>query len=273
MTDAMTDAQRPPGDALADIAWLATQVCAAPQAFVCLAGGHHAGQAWCDAAMAQPEAVWVVPDARLAGHPLVTGPDAVRFVAAAVLRPVGGAPLGALCVTDTQPRELSAVQRRALAVLADQAVAQCLLRRPAPEGEALEQWLAQEWARHARRGESLATLAMAVEGGDAAAPAVVQQLVTDALRTSDHVAPIDGLRLAAVLPGSGLGTAMAAAQRVRLAVERHGWGGAPVTLSLGVAAMLAAPGSDAAQLRARAEHALQLAQRQGRSRVAAFSGW
>ena len=63
-------------------------------------------------------------------------------------------------------------------------------------------------------------------------------------------------------------------ERVRVAVERHhGWGSAPVTLSLGVAAMLAAPGGDATQLRARAEHALQLAQRQGRNRVAAFSGW
>lgn len=267
-----------PDKALDDLAWLATQVCAAPQAFVCLAGGSHAAQTLGDAAMAQPEAVWVVPDARTddrwTGHPLMSGPDPVCFVAAAVLRAADGQPLGALCVTDTQPRALSPLQRRALAVLADQAVAQLALWRVPPAGAALEQCLAQEWARHARRNESLATLVMAVEGGDAESRDVVHRLVAEVLRTSDHVAPLDGARLAAVLPGSGLGSAMTAAQRVRVAVERHhGWGGAPVTLSLGVAAMLAAPGGDATQLRARAEHALQLAQRQGRNRVAAFSGW
>lgn len=262
---------------LGDLIWLATQLCAVPRAFVGLAGGDCAGQAFCDAAMAQPEAVWVVADthadARLAGHPLVAEPDAVRFVAAAVLRADGGPPLGALCVTDTVPRDLSADQRRALAVLADQAVAQLMLRRVPPDGAALELCLAQEWARHARRSESLATLVMAVEGGTADADATVRRLVAEALRTSDHVAHLGGTRLAAVLPGSGLGTAMTAAQRVRQAVERHGWGDASVTLSLGVAAMLPAPDGDPAQLRARAEHALQLAQRQGRNRVAAFSGW
>lgn len=264
-------------DPLDDLAWLATQLCAVPQAFVCLAGANGAGQFLCDVALAQPEAVLVVPDAsadaRFAGQPLVAGPGGVRFLAAAVMHRTDGPPLGALCVTDTRPRELSTDQRRALAVLADQAVAQLWLRRLPPEGAALELCLAQEWARHARRSESLATLVMAVEGAGADAGDTVQRLVGDALRTSDHVAHLGGTRLAAVLPGSGLGTAMTAAQRVRQAVERHGWGDVPVTLSLGVAAMLPAPDGDPAQLRARAEHALQLAQRQGRNRVAAFSGW
>ncbi len=264
-------------DPLDELAWLATQVCAVPRAFVGLAGGVAEGQAFCDAAVAQADALLAVPDARadarFADHPWVTGSAAVRFVAAAVLRADGGPPLGALCVTDTVPRDLSADQRRALAVLADQAVAQLMRRRVPPDGAALQLCLAQEWARHARRSESLATLVMAVEGGTADADATVRRLVAEALRTSDHVAHLGGTRLAAVLPGSGLGTAMTAAQRVRQAVERHGWGDAPVTLSLGVAAMLPAPDGDPAQLRARAEHALQLAQRQGRNRVAAFSGW
>lgn len=264
-------------DPLDDLAWLATQLCGVSHAFVGLTGGSGTGQAFCDAAMAQPEDVLVWPDARadirFAGHPLLAGERPVRFVAAAPLRRAGGPPLGALCVTDTQVRELSADQRRALAVLADQAVAQLTLRRRPPEGAALEHCLAQEWARHARRSESLATLVIAVEGGGAEADDTVHRLVGEALRTSDHVAPLGGARLAAVLPGCGLGTAMTAAQRVRQAVERHGWGDVPVTLSLGVAAMLPAPGGDPTQLRARAEHALQLAQRQGRNRVAAFSGW
>lgn len=271
-------------DPLDDLAWLAAQVCAAPNAFVALAGGSCSGQTLCDHAMAQSEAVLVVPDAgadpRFAGDPLVGGASQVRFLAAAVLRPLAGPPLGALCVTDVQPRGLSPEQHRALVVLADQAVAQLALRGLQPplpvaqvEGAALDHRLVQEWDRHARRNEPLATLVMAVEGGRADDEAVVRQLVAEALRTSDHVAPLGGARLAAVLPGSGLGTAMTAAQRVRQAVERHGWGSSPVTLSLGVAALVPAPAGDPAQLRARAEHALQLAQRQGRNRVAAFSGW
>ena len=264
-------------DPLDELAWLATQVLAVPRAFVGLAGGVAEGQAFCDAAMAQADALLVVPDAsadaRFAGHPSVAGPDAVRFVAAAALRAADGTSLGALCVTDTVHRLLTAEQRRALAVLANQAVVQLTLRRLPPQGAALEQCLAQEWARHARRNESLATLVMAVEGAGAEANDTVRALVGEALRTSDHVTPLGGARWAAVLPGSGLGTAMTAAQRVRQAVERHGWRDAPVTLSLGVAAMLPAPGGDPLQLRARAEHALQLAQRQGRNRVAAFSGW
>lgn len=266
-----------PADPLDDLAWLAAQLCGTRQAFVGLAGGAAAAQTLADAAMAQPAAVVVWPDAQghapWLGQPPVAGQDALRFAAAAVLRHPSGPALGALCVADTALRTLTDDQRRGLAVLADQAVAQLALRRLQPEGAALEQYLTQEWARHLRRNESLATLVMAVEGGGASADDVVSRLVADALRTSDHVTPLGGARLAAVLPGSGLGAAMAAAQRVRQAVERHGWGDVPVTLTLGVAAMLPAPGTDPLQLRERAEHALQLAQRQGRNRVAAFSGW
>lgn len=273
-------------DALDDLAWLAAQVCAVPHGFVALAGGSGEGQAVCEHALAQAEAVMELPDAqadaRFAQPPLVLGGAPVRFLAAALLRPPGAAPLGVLCVADALPRTLLPEQRRALAVLANQAVAQLLLRRlsppapgPSPQADAavLDHHLAQEWDRHARRSEPLATLVMAVEGGRADDDAVVRQLVGEALRTSDHIAPLGGSRLAAVLPGSGLGTAMTAAQRVRHAVERHGWGSSPVTLSLGVAALVPVPAGDPTQLRARAEHALQLAQRQGRNRVAAFSGW
>lgn len=68
--------------------------------------------------------VEVVPDTmrdpRFAGHPLVTGPQQVRFYAARPLISGEGAPLGALCVVDRAPRPggLTELQREGLRVLA-----------------------------------------------------------------------------------------------------------------------------------------------------------
>lgn len=56
-----------------------------------------------------------------AGHPLVTGPEHVRFYAGHPLISAEGAPLGALCVVDRKPRPegLNKLQRDGLRVLAD----------------------------------------------------------------------------------------------------------------------------------------------------------
>lgn len=69
--------------------------------------------------------VLVVPDAtddeRFAAFAVVTGPEHVRFYAGAPLISSEGAPLGALCVIDTQPRPggLTDLQREGLAMMAD----------------------------------------------------------------------------------------------------------------------------------------------------------
>lgn len=75
----------------------------------------------------------VVPDAladdRFLDNPLVTGEPHVRFYAGSPLTTVGGYRLGALCVIDTVPRDLSDGQRAALRALGRQVTTQIELRR------------------------------------------------------------------------------------------------------------------------------------------------
>jgi len=79
----------------------------------------------------------VVPDAsldpRFAGNPLVTGPDGIRFYAGAPLITRAGHVLGALCVMDRVPRQLSAAQMRGLSTLSHQVMTQLETRRQAEE--------------------------------------------------------------------------------------------------------------------------------------------
>ncbi|WP_428503173.1 diguanylate cyclase domain-containing protein [Roseateles sp.] len=81
-------------------------------------------QSFCTHAIVQPHEMLQVRDTRLdprfADNPLVTGAPHVRFYAGAPLLTSEGHALGALCVIDTQPRELSDSQTHALAVLARQ---------------------------------------------------------------------------------------------------------------------------------------------------------
>ena len=80
---------------------------------------------FCAHALLQDEFM-LVPDAaadpRFACNPLVTGPPGVRFYAGALLRTDDGLAIGTLCVLDTRPRQLDELQRRAIQVLARQAM-------------------------------------------------------------------------------------------------------------------------------------------------------
>lgn len=55
----------------------------------------------------------------LRANPWVTGDDGVRFYAGQPLRAPGGATVGALCIVDTQPRDISSVQLAMLRGIAD----------------------------------------------------------------------------------------------------------------------------------------------------------
>jgi PAS domain S-box-containing protein len=130
-----------------DITFLASHICGTPIAMVSLLDEK---RQWikskigsmeidiprdisiCSHAILQPD-VLVVPDAqadeRFSSNPLVSGDPRIRFYAGAPLRTADGHALGALCVIDQVPRELSAEQKLALEALSRQLTALLESRR------------------------------------------------------------------------------------------------------------------------------------------------
>lgn len=80
---------------------------------------------FCAHAIATPDRVMLVPDARehptLSSYPAVTGPMGVVFYAGAPLVIRDGSAVGTLCVVDSRPRELTPQQMEGLKALARQA--------------------------------------------------------------------------------------------------------------------------------------------------------
>jgi PAS domain S-box-containing protein len=137
----------PPEPAFDELGELAAYICQTPIALISLVDENRqwfkSGVGWtpgetprdvafCAHAILQPDLL-IVPDARtderFATNPLVTSPPHIRFYAAAPLVTAEGHALGTLCVLDHKPRELTAVQIRALRSLSHQAMAQLLLRK------------------------------------------------------------------------------------------------------------------------------------------------
>ena len=76
-------------------------------------------------------------DARMRDNPLCLGEPGLRFYAGALLRTEDGLPLGTLCVLDYRPKELSALQRDTLRVLARQVMVQLEIRKALSSAEVL----------------------------------------------------------------------------------------------------------------------------------------
>ncbi len=93
---------------------------------------------FCSDAVAQDE-VLVVPDSlqhpRAKHHPLVTGPEGIRFYAGAPLRTARGHNIGVFCLLDTRPRELTPARQELLRNLAAITVDQMDLRIATRERE------------------------------------------------------------------------------------------------------------------------------------------
>jgi len=87
-------------------------------------------EAFCAHAIMSPE-LFVVPDAsqdpRFAANPLVLGELHIRFYAGAPLTAPNGHHLGALCVMDHTPRQLTREQLESLRILSRQVMAQVIL--------------------------------------------------------------------------------------------------------------------------------------------------
>jgi PAS domain S-box-containing protein len=136
-----------PEQSLDDLTLLAAHICHIPIALISLVDenrqwfksniGMPASEtprdiSFCGHAILQPD-LFIVPDAildeRFAHNPMVVGDPHVRFYAGAPLLAPDGHAIGALCVMDRSPRQLTADQLEALRVLSRQVMSQLELRR------------------------------------------------------------------------------------------------------------------------------------------------
>lgn len=83
------------------------------------------------------EIINTASDPRTADNPLVTGAENVQFYAGALMSDDSNLPIGTLCVLDHKPKQLSDFQKRALRVLANQAMRQIELRQALGAAELL----------------------------------------------------------------------------------------------------------------------------------------
>jgi GAF domain-containing protein len=140
-----------PERAFDEITALAALVCDAPIAHLSLVDAHrqwfkarvglnfdqtHRDHAFCAHTILGADLLVIgdtLADSRFATNPLVTAEPLIRFYAGAPLIIPDGHHLGALCVLDQRPRELTGQQQSALTALARLAVGQMELRRVSAE--------------------------------------------------------------------------------------------------------------------------------------------
>ncbi len=136
-----------PEDRFDELTWLAASICGTPLSLISLIDEdrqwfksktglelNHTPRvdAFCAHTIMSPE-LFVVPDAsqdpRFAANPLVVGEPHIRFYAGAPLVAPNGHILGALCVLDQVPRQLSGDQLESLRILSQQVMAQMVLEK------------------------------------------------------------------------------------------------------------------------------------------------
>ena len=144
-----------PEEGFDDITRLAAEICEVPIALISLVDedrqwfkskvgleidGSDISDSICAHAIAGDDYLEVndtTADPRTADNNFVTGEDSIRFYAGALLEDDKNLPLGTLCVLDKKPHQLNDFQRRALKVLAGQAMRQIELRKALADAEVL----------------------------------------------------------------------------------------------------------------------------------------
>jgi two-component system, OmpR family, aerobic respiration control sensor histidine kinase ArcB len=200
----------PPEEALDDLAELAARSCGAPIGLITLIDE---SRQWCKASfglevsdtprdeafcahnLSGDHGLLIVEDAaqdeRFADNPSVTGTPGIRFYAGAPLVTPAGYSLGALCVLDRKPRQLSEEQYETLRVLARQAQAQLELRLLSRELQERNEALQAEMEERRRRQLPQARLAAIIESSDDAIlsmtpDGIIQSWNTGAARIYGH---------------------------------------------------------------------------------------
>jgi len=258
---------------------------------------------FCARAILRPDELMEIADAtqdaRFNQNPLVTDGLKIRFYAGAPLLAEDGTAMGTLCVIDQQPRELSASQRQAMQALSRQAMAYMNLRKRVSQlalqsstdaltgiwnRRAFDLRLQEEWSKHLRRKAPLSMLMLDVDkfksfndsfghpAGDVALRSTAS-ILSQTLRTEDFCARYGGEEFAVLLPELDVEAAFLAAERLRLAVANAVWPHRPITISLGISAMVPVGDASASSLVARADRALYDAKAAGRNQSARFKDW
>ena len=133
-------------------------------------------------------------DPRTADNPAVIGPPQVRFYAGIQLRGTAGDPIGTLCELDMQPRTLSELQRRSLAVLAAQVMAQLDLRAALANEAVLRNEIDHRVKNSLQSIGAYVSLNRRASGSAEAAEVLrgVQQQIDTVAQLHEHVSSVSG---------------------------------------------------------------------------------
>lgn len=143
-----------------DIVFLASQICEVPMASVTLVDSRRQWfkakigidfsetereLSFCSHAILSPDETTIISDTlkddRFYDHPMVVSEPNIRFYAGAPLVTPEGYAVGTLCALDSKPKQLTLLQKNALAVLSRQIVAQLELRLKIAQLEEMERRL------------------------------------------------------------------------------------------------------------------------------------
>jgi len=245
----------------------------------------------------QKDEPFVVPDTlkdpRFCSNPLVTGPAQIRAYVGVPLRSSAGHKIGALCINDVKPRQVTQAQLDSLQDLARLVVDELELRKLAAidflTGAAAPRTFLfggkAEFNRARRHHGELACIAFDLDGfkrindtyGHAAGDQVLAEVVSHCkatLRSTDVIGRIGGEEFGILLPETSAALAVKIAEEIRertaLLVVRHMGHEIRLTASFGVAALTSEDRSFKGIL-ARADKALYEAKSGGRNQVMASS--